>query len=190
MKRGWWWDRGSPRCSRSRLPDLDQRAFRSWRSQSPQCLLEKVYRAEVAAFQRQAQRPIAPATSAGTPGSISRPIRSSSSPSAVSTAPAVSPPPTTRRRTPSATAPTANFAKRVSIAWVTASLPYLCCAFATRSGSAVENTSGSLARFEATKRRRLCGETAGHHFVRFDGEPGVGGRVGRDLFARSRRAGT
>ena len=58
---------------------------------------EEVGRAEIAGFERQRQRRLAEArTVHGTPGSICRPMRSPVTPSACTTAPAVSPPATTK----------------------------------------------------------------------------------------------
>src|SRR5690606_30530420 len=73
----------------------------------------------------------------GTPGSISRPILSALMPSAFSTAPEVSPPAMTRRRTPASTSARPMAAMVSSTRAPAASRPSSACTAATLSGAAV-----------------------------------------------------
>jgi hypothetical protein len=74
----------------------------------------------------------------GTPGSICGPIASAFTPRALTTAPEVSPPATTSRRTPCATSAFAIAASASSTRVAARSLPTASCAARTASGAAVE----------------------------------------------------
>ena len=73
----------------------------------------------------------------GTPGSISGPMSSPETPSALTTAPEVSPPATTSCRTPASTSPDAILASASSTIDPVRSAPNCACAALTSCGAAV-----------------------------------------------------
>ena len=128
--------------SKSDLPkaQIASRRARVGHGITSSALVKKSGAAEIARLQRQRQRPRADRAVHGTPGSISGPMRSAFTSSAWTTAPEVSPPATTSRRTPALDQPPGHAAIVPSTMAAATSLPSRACAALTSSGEALAET--------------------------------------------------